>query len=67
MAVETRRMIAWNSLERRRACRVADRAVVVVLSLRESDYILVRVVWKLDRELTPRVRLAEIKTHIVAR
>jgi hypothetical protein len=40
---------------------MTNRAVVVAL-----DHVLVLIVWKLDRELQPRVRLAESKTGFIA-
>ena len=54
-------MIIGDRFECRGAGRVADRAVVVAL-----DQVLMRIVWKVDRELQTRIGLAESKTGIVA-
>ncbi len=61
MTTKARRVIVGNGFERRRACRVADGAVGVAL-----NQVLMRIVWKVDRELKTRVRLAKSKTGVVA-
>ena len=62
MTTEAGRVIVGDGFECRGACRVAERAVVVAL-----DQVLMRIVWKVDRELQTSVRLAESETGIVAR
>ena len=64
-------MTGRDSLERRGALSVTDRAVVITLRrMRESqqrDHILVTVVWKLDRELQIERRISEWKPCLITR
>jgi hypothetical protein len=78
VTIKAGRVICGRSFERCGFGRVTNGAVVVVLlCVREIDplsrsektgnYVLVLIVWKLDRELQPRRGIAKRVTNVVTR